>query len=112
MSKPLSVIVLGASEDQREALLGHLRAAGYDPGAHVTGTQLEFEAALAREKVDLVLAEYDGPGLTALEALAVLKERDLDLPFIIVSDHIGEETAVRAIKAGANNCIQRDALGS
>ena len=111
MSKPLSVIVLGASENEREALLEPLRAAGYAPRALSVATRAELESSLTREKVDLVLAEYAGPGLAALEALAVLKERDLDLPFIIVSDHIGEETAIRAIKAGANNCIQRDALG-
>src|SRR5262249_42039650 len=110
-SKPLSVIVLGASEKEREALLEPLRAADYAPTAVPVATRAELESALARDKVDLVLAEYAGPGLSALEALAVLKERELDLPFIIVSDHIGEETAIRAIKAGANNCIQRDALG-
>ena len=111
MSKPLSVIVLGASENEREALLAPLRAADYAPTVVAVATRGELESALARDKVDIVVAEYTGPGLSALEALAVLKERDLDLPFIIVSDHIGEETAVRAIKAGANNCIQRDALG-
>jgi diguanylate cyclase (GGDEF)-like protein/PAS domain S-box-containing protein len=111
MSKPLSVLVLGASESQRETLLQHLRAADYAPTAVPVATRAEFESAIAREKVDLVLAEYLGPGLTALEALAVLKERDLDIPFVIVSDQIGEETAIRAIKAGANNCIQHDALG-
>jgi diguanylate cyclase (GGDEF)-like protein/PAS domain S-box-containing protein len=111
MSKPLSVIVLGASEDEREALLKHLLAADYAPVLVQVATRAELESALARDRVDIVLAEYAGPGLSALEALAILKERDLDLPFVIVSDNIGEETAVRAIKAGANNCIQRDALG-
>ena len=111
MSKPLSVIVLGASENEREAFLQHLRAADYAPTLVPVATRAELESALTRNKVDMLLAEYAGPGISALEALAVLKERDFDLPFIIVSDHIGEETAVRAIKAGANNCIQRDALG-
>ena len=57
-----------------------------------------------------MLAEFEGAELGALEALSALKEREIDLPLIIVSDQIGEETAIRALKAGAHNCIQRDAL--
>src|ERR1700757_2965021 len=98
MSKPLSVIVLGASENEREAFLQHLRAAEYAPTIVPVATRVELESALTGHKVDLVLAEYAGPGVSALEALVVLKEHDLDIPFIIVSDHIGEETAIRAIK--------------
>jgi DNA-binding NtrC family response regulator len=50
--------------------------------------------------------------LDAFDAIALLKERDVDIPFLIVSEALGEETAVRAMKAGAQNCIPRASLGA
>ena len=70
-----------------------------------------FERALSAGAWDIVLSDYRGGGFGALEALALLKERETDMPFIVVSEEIGEETAVQAIKAGAHNCIPLSALG-
>jgi diguanylate cyclase (GGDEF)-like protein/PAS domain S-box-containing protein len=110
MSKPLSVLVVDASASNAETLVEHLRQAGYDPVSRRVASADAFRAALAETGFDVVLAEYESSELGALAALAILKELELDVPFVIVSDQIGEETAVRALKAGANNCIQRDAL--
>jgi diguanylate cyclase (GGDEF)-like protein/PAS domain S-box-containing protein len=97
------------SAEEAEKLLACLREGGYEPKSRRVETLEETEEALA-EPWDAVLADYELPEFGALAALALLKERDLDIPFLIVSDSIGEETAVRAIKAGAHNCIHKDAL--
>ena len=62
-------------------------------------------AALVEQGWDVVLADYNMPRFSALEALELLKESGLDLPLIIVSGSIGEETAVAAMKAGARDFL-------
>ena len=60
---------------------------------------------------DVVLSDWSMPKFSAPAALAVLKETNLDLPFIIVSGTIGEETAVEAMRAGAHDFVLKDKLG-
>jgi CheY-like chemotaxis protein len=60
---------------------------------------------------DLILCDYSLPGFNAIEALSVVKNRKLLIPFIIISGSIGEETAVEAIKAGADDYLLKDRLG-
>src|SRR5208283_2143766 len=54
---------------------------------------------------DYVLPQFSGPA-----ALKLLQERGLDLPFIIVSGHIDEDTAVASMKAGAHDYVMKDRL--
>src|SRR5258708_17493831 len=69
-----------------------------------------MKAALARERWDVVIADYVMPRFDGLEALALVKENGLDLPFIIVSGHITDNTAVAAMKAGAHDYVMKDNL--
>jgi PAS domain S-box-containing protein len=66
--------------------------------------------ALAKETWDVVLSDYSMPRFSAPGALEVLKESGVDLPFIIVSGTIGEETAVAALKAGAHDFLLKSQL--
>src|ERR1019366_3105428 len=61
-------------------------------------------------KWDLIISDYRLPRFDGLAALAVVKEKGLDLPFIIVSGFITEETAVAAMKAGAHDYVMKDNL--
>src|ERR1700722_11324640 len=70
----------------------------------------ELERALATEEWDLVLCDYQMPDFGVLPALAVLKRKGLDLPFIVVSGAIGEELAVGLMKAGAHDFIAKGGL--
>jgi signal transduction histidine kinase len=67
-------------------------------------------AALDRGGWDIVIADYLVPGFGGLEALRMVQERALDLPFIVVSGNIGEETAVAAMKAGAHDYVLKQNL--
>src|ERR1700685_3555117 len=73
------------------------------------GRLVEFErvetaeamrALLERAEWDLVISDWSMPKFSALAALGILKEKRIDIPFIIVSGAIGEETAVDAMRAG------------
>ena len=67
-------------------------------------------AALQAQDWDAVIADYVMPNFDGLAALAMVKERGLDVPFIIVSGHITEDTAVAAMKAGAHDYVMKDKL--
>ena len=73
-------------------------------------TPAALTAALERQKWDLIIADYRLPDFDGLAALALVKEKGLDLPFIIVSGYITEETAVAAMKAGAHDYVMKDKL--
>ena len=102
MSKPLRVLIVEDSEDDTELLLRELHRGGYQVESRRVETAQTMRTALDWEHWDLVLSDYSMPAFNAVSALAVLKESGLDLPFIIVSGTIGEETAVEALKAGAH----------
>src|SRR5260221_5394029 len=69
-----------------------------------------MKAALARERWDVVIADYVMPRFDGLKASPLVRENGLDLPFIIVSGHITDTTAVAAMKAGAHDYVMKDNL--
>jgi two-component system, cell cycle sensor histidine kinase and response regulator CckA len=69
-----------------------------------------MRAALERRPWDVVISDWSMPRFNALGALAVWKDKGLDIPFIIVSGTIGEEAAVEAMRAGANDYVLKDKL--
>ena len=66
--------------------------------------------ALEEREWDLVLADHSMPQFNSTEALRILKEKNLDLPFIIVSGHIDERTAISAMGSGAHDYVMKDEL--
>ena len=87
-----------------------LKQGGYDLTSERVDTPESMRAALDRQGWDVVVSDYVMPRFSGLSALRILQERGLDLPFIIVSGHIGEETAVAAMKAGAHDYLMKDRL--
>jgi PAS domain S-box-containing protein len=69
-----------------------------------------MSAELKRQDWDIVISDYVLPKFSGLKALNVLKKSELDLPFIVISGRIGEDTAVEAMKAGAHDYIMKDRL--
>ena len=102
---PLRVLVVEDSEDDAELLLRELRRSSYEVTFERVDTAKDMAAALDRAQWDVILSDYTMPNFNALAALAVLKNRQLDLPFIIISGTIGEETAVNAMKTGAQDFL-------
>jgi signal transduction histidine kinase/DNA-binding response OmpR family regulator len=110
MSRPLRVLLVEDSERDAALMVQALRRAGYAPAVERVETPEAMLAALDRQAWDVVLADYTLPRFDALAALALLKTCGLDLPFLIVSDNIGEETAVAAMKAGAHDYLMKGHL--
>jgi two-component system sensor histidine kinase UhpB len=101
----LHVLIVEDSENDAFLLLREIRRLGYEVASLRVETADEVRAALAAKNWDLIICDYSLPHLDATRALAILKSTDLDIPFIIVSGTIGEETAVEALKSGAHDFI-------
>ncbi|MGO8930868.1 MAG: response regulator [Limisphaerales bacterium] len=110
MNRPLHVLLIEDSEDDAALVEIELRRAGYAPACHRVETPEALSAALERQNWDLVICDYRLPNFDGLAALASVKALGLDLPFIIVSGYITEETAVAAMKAGAHDYVMKDKL--
>jgi diguanylate cyclase (GGDEF)-like protein/PAS domain S-box-containing protein len=110
MSVPLRVLVVDDSASNAALLSEELQRGGFDALVERVDTRGALEGALSNGGWDVVLSDLFSGDLGAFEALALLKDRDIDIPFLIVSDTVGEETAIRAMKAGAQNCVPRASL--
>jgi diguanylate cyclase (GGDEF)-like protein len=110
MSRALSVLIVEDSEDDELLLLMCLRAAGFDPSYERVQTAGAMAAALDARTWELVISDHNMPGFSAPKALELLRSKDRDLPFIIVSGSIGEEAAVAAMKAGAQDFLVKGHL--
>src|SRR4026209_2673097 len=110
MSRSLRVLNLEDSERDVELLRRHLSRSGYDVSIAHFDTASAMRAALETEQWDVILCDYSMPRFNALEALAIVKEMELDLPFIIISGTVGESVAVEAMRAGAHDYLMKDNL--
>ncbi|MGI9165721.1 MAG: PAS domain S-box protein [Pyrinomonadaceae bacterium] len=110
MLKLLRVLHVEDSERDVLALKRHLSRAGYEVVAERVDRPSGMSAALQTKEWDLILCDYTMPQFDALSALNLLQETGLDIPFIIISGTIGEEMAVEAMLAGAQDCLMKDNL--
>ena len=108
--RPLRVLLVEDNPDDAELVLRQLRRGGYEPEWELVQTGAALEDALTHGPWDIVLSDYNMPQFDALQALRVLRGRLPLLPFIVISGSIGEETAVAAMRAGANDYVMKTNL--
>jgi PAS domain S-box-containing protein len=106
----LRVLLVEDSELDAVLLVRYLQTNGYHVQYHRVASQPEMETALTGQEWDVVLCDYQLPLFSVLPALALLKRKELDVPFIVVSGAIGEELAVELMKAGAHDFIVKGNL--
>jgi PAS domain S-box-containing protein len=106
----LRVLIVEDSADDAELILREIQKGGYTVVSERVETKEAMEAALQHNHWDVVLSDYSMPRFSAMAALATLKESGQDIPFLVVSGTIGEETAVAALKAGAHDFLVKDKL--
>ncbi|MEW5960169.1 MAG: response regulator, partial [Chloroflexota bacterium] len=87
-----------------------LRKAGYDVHAERVDNAGQMQAALEKQTWDVVISDYSLPQFDAPAALALLQQTGLDIPFIVVSGTVGEDTAVTMMKAGVHDYLMKDKL--
>jgi signal transduction histidine kinase/CheY-like chemotaxis protein len=101
------VLLIEDFEDDAVLLARELRRCGYAPDMTRVETAPEFEAALDQGGWNVIIADFQLPRITVLEAIAILRARGLDLPFIIISSAIPDDAAVDSLRAGAHDFIPK-----
>src|SRR5580698_1758174 len=109
MAKKLKVLLLEDNANDVELVLRQLKHDGYDPIWKRVETREDYIANLSPE-LDLILSDYQLPQFNGMQALEILKERGIDVPFILVSGTIGEDLAVQAMRSGATDYLLKDRL--
>ena len=110
MPEPLRVLILDDSPSDAELMDHELRRAGLDPVWTRVDTEAAFVAALD-DLPDVILADYSLPGFDAFRALHLLRERQVEIPCLVVTGTIGDELAAELIKQGACDYLLKDRLG-
>ncbi|MFI5397396.1 MAG: PAS domain S-box protein [Candidatus Binatia bacterium] len=98
------------SECDAELVLHELQHGGYEPTWERVDTAAALTAALERRSWDVILCDYVMPRFSAMAALSLLRQRNCDLPTIIVSGEVGEEVAAETMRAGAHDYVSKHKL--
>ncbi len=110
MSEKLHVLLIEDSETDAEMVVRLLEKSDYELCWERVETAAELRTALAMRRWDVILSDYSLPQFNPTAALAVLQESGQDIPFIVLSGTIDEETAVALMKAGAHDYLLKDNL--
>lgn len=110
MSDPLRVLVIEDSESDAALVVRQLEQAGHAPSWLRVDGEESLRGALDAERWDVVISDYRLPGFDAAKALTIVRAVERDLPFIVVSGTIGDETAVALMKAGAQDYLRKENL--
>ena len=107
MDEKIRVLIIEDSEDDTLLILRELGRGGYKPTYERVETESAMREALSSKEWDLILSDYNMPRFSTPEALSILKESGIDVPFIIVSGATGEENAVQLMKEGAHDYVMK-----
>ena len=110
MSRPLRVLLVEDEEQDVPLLLRELRRAGYEVTHERVDTPEGLRAALGRGPWDIVISDFAIPRFGGREALEIVRQSGLELPFVMVTGFIGEEQAAALMKAGASDFLVKDRL--
>jgi len=109
--RSLNVLLVEDNVDDAFLLERHLRRHGFTPRVTRVETAAEMLAALSdQDAPEVVLADYNLPNFSGPAALQLLKQSGLDIPFIMMSGAISEETAVDSMRAGAHDYVAKQNL--
>lgn len=109
--QPLHLLIVEDSEDDAELLLIELKRNGLTIArTERVESAAQMSVALDTGGWDIIISDHNMPGFSAFDALTLIQSRQLDIPFIILSGAIGEDTAVQAMRAGAHDYILKGRL--
>jgi len=110
MKSLLRILIVEDSGDDAELMMREVQRGGYAVEFERVETQTTMKEALSRGSWDIILSDYTMPEFSALAAVRTLNESGLEIPLLVVSGTIGEETAVAALKAGAHDFLLKGKL--
>ncbi len=108
VDKSLHVLIVEDSEDDALLLVRILKKGGYHPVYERVETAAAMKKNLEEKQWNIILCDYKMPDFSAPSAISLLKESGIDIPVIVISGTIGEETAVECMRLGAQDYIMQD----
>ncbi len=109
MATPLNLLIVEDSPDDAELMLAQLRRDGFDPRWRRVQTEADFLAELNKSP-DIILSDYSMPQFGGLRAAELLRSSGLNIPLILISGTMGEESAVEAMQRGAMDYLLKDRI--
>ncbi|HEX4855338.1 MAG TPA: ATP-binding protein [Limnobacter sp.] len=106
----LKVLVVEDNDSDFELMCYRLKQGGLKYTATRVDRIEDLRRCLQHEEWQVVISDHNLPGFSSEEALRVLRDSGLDIPFIIVSGSIGEHVAVEAMRAGADDYLMKDKM--
>jgi PAS domain S-box-containing protein len=110
VAESLRLLIVEDVEDDARLVIRRLNKAGYEVEPRVVQTADDLRTALDEARWDIVVCDYSLPGFDAPAALAIVRDFDRHLPFIVVSGTVGEELAVATMRAGAQDYVMKDTM--
>ncbi len=107
MTKQLRILIVEDTELDALLMARELKRSGYEVYAERVDTEEAFLLALDDKQWNLILCDYRIPGFGGLIALQLFKERNIDIPFIMVSAVMSEDLVVEAMRAGAHDYVMK-----
>jgi len=108
--KPIHVLLVEDDENDAILLIHELKKGEFDPDWKRVQSAAEMRAALEDSTWDATISDFKLPSFSATDALTLARETGRDMPFILVSGTIGEETAVKLMRAGAHDYVSKEHL--
>jgi DNA-binding NtrC family response regulator len=108
MERPIRILIIEDNPDDAFFMIRQMRQCSYEIDFKQVQAQDEFTRAIQNETWDVIVSDYMLPSFTALDALRIYRENNLNIPFIIVSGVITDEIANEAMKAGASDFFKKD----
>ena len=107
--KSIRILNLEQAEEESRRIRCALEK-GFDLDWRRAADEAEFHSSLSSGPWDVIISGYKLPGLTGLEAFEMVNDAGLDVPFIIVSGTIDQDTAVAAMRLGVSDYLMKDDL--
>src|SRR5260221_4342043 len=110
MADSLRVLIVEDSPEDAFLIVQELSGGGFTVISERVASATAMQGALEAHSWNLIISDYSIPGFSGPAALALYQQKDLDIPFIMVSGVMGEALAVEMVKSGAHNYVMKDQL--
>ena len=111
MKNEIKLLVLEDAEEDFKMIERILRKAGMQFQTRLVDTKDEYVEALQHYHADVILSDHSLPKFNSGEALSILKNTGVRVPFIIVTGNVSEEFAVQCIKQGVDDYVLKSNIG-
>ncbi len=108
MTKNLNILMIESSANDVEQVQYFLQAGGFNINDLRVSSVNELQQVIEDSQWDLILSDYSHPDFIATEALSVLAAHDQEIPFIVLSNHGGEEAACALMELGAHDYVKKE----